>query len=64
MVASVFESLVNKMRGGDSWTRWLYSTLVVFGGLIIAQSFGARWALPVAGLILIGVLVTQEGKQD
>ena len=35
---------------------------IVFGGLILAQSFGASWPMPVALLILAGVLIVNEGK--
>lgn len=63
MLSSVFLSLEHRMRYGDSWTRWLIATGVVFGGLLIAQSYGASWAMPVALLVFAGVLVVNEGKK-
>lgn len=62
MISSVFGTLGQKVRDGDTWTRWLYAVGIVFGGLILAQSFGASWPMPVALLILAGVLIVNEGK--
>ena len=62
MFSTVMDALAAKVRDGDSWTRWLYSVGIVFGGLLIAQSFGATWAFPLALLILAGVLVVGESK--
>jgi hypothetical protein len=58
-VTVVFQWLRDRVTTGPAITRAAFAVAVVFGGLSLLDSFGSRFALPLAVLIFAGVLIRQ-----